>query len=305
MTAKALKELLPMLQGKRFHTESIEGLIAYARIYAALYNLVSVNALDEEYGDRSIYRKKLQSLFSYLHRRYEEQSNAALRAETIGAMLYILNDTGCIYDRQKNDLCFNLFSELAEGYLSDFDENSYDPNALYGVMRLIYEFLCWLVPEDAKDDPWLGFARRRIATWASELDPDGGWLNIGDEEVLQRIILMSMNSYMQLDSRYDDAIHRAYSYYCVSRQLQFRRAKELSADEIRYYARMYDTIQQSTVEDPGRQTYLNDIAKMLETQIPHFPAKSSEAQLCHSIAIDNRCNRIANKVQAQMWASVK
>ena len=305
MTVKMLKELLPILQGKRFHTVSNEGLIAYVRIYAALYNLISVNALDKEYGDRNIYRKKLQSLFSYLLCRYKEQPGIALCAKTIDTMLYILHDTDCIYNQQKNIICFNLFGELTEKYLSDFDETCYDHNALYEIMRLIYEFLSWLIPKDAKNDPWLEFNRHWVTAWASELDRNGTWKNINDKEALQRIILMSMNSYMLLDNRYDDTIHSAYSYYCVSQQLQFCRTMRLSLDEIRHYTLMYDTIQQSAVHDSGNRVYLNDIAKLLETQIPHFPAKSEEAWLCRSIMIDNLCNHIADKTQTQMWISLK
>ena len=81
---------------------------------------------------------------------------------------------------------------------------------------------------------------------------------------MQRIILMGMNSYMLLDSRHDTIIQKAYSYYCISRQLQFCRTAELTADEIRYYILIYDAIQQSAVNDPGNRKYLNDIAQLLE-----------------------------------------
>ena len=155
MTVSELKAILPQLQSLRFHTVSDEGLIVYTRSYAALYNMVSVNALDDEFGAREIYRKKLDSLFASLSRRYGNLQGFGLRAEAVDAMLHILNDTGCIVGRQKRDLCFELFDELTKSYLFDFDETAYDHNALYGVMRLIYQFLCWLVPEDAENDPWL------------------------------------------------------------------------------------------------------------------------------------------------------
>lgn len=70
MTVSELKAILPQLQSLRFHTVSDEGLIVYTRSYAALYNMVSVNALDNEFGAREIYRKKLDSLFASLSRRY-------------------------------------------------------------------------------------------------------------------------------------------------------------------------------------------------------------------------------------------
>lgn len=57
MTVSELKAILPQLQSLRFHTVSDEGLIVYTRSYAALYNMVSVNALDNEFGAREIYRK--------------------------------------------------------------------------------------------------------------------------------------------------------------------------------------------------------------------------------------------------------
>ena len=303
MTVSELKAILPQLQSLRFHTVSDEGLIVYTRSYAALYNMVSVNALDDEFGAREIYRKKLDSLFASLSRRYGNLQGIGLRAEAVDAMLHILNGTGCIVGRQKRDLCFGLFDELTKSYLFDFDETACDHNALYGVMRLIYQFLCWLVPEDAENDPWLGFARNRVAAWATELHENGEWKGIRAEEALQRIILMSMNSYMLLDSRHDAIIQKAYSYYCISRQLQFCRTTELTADEIRYYILIYDAIQQSSVNDPGSRKYLNDLAGLLEVQ--RMPKSSVEALFCRSIAIDNLCDQISNEAQRRMWANVK
>ena len=112
MTVSELKAILPQLQSLRFHTVSDEGVIVYTRSYAALYNMVSVNALDNEFGAREIYRKKLDSLFASLSRRYGNLQGIGLRAEAVDAMLHILNDTGCIVGRQKRDLCFELFDEL-------------------------------------------------------------------------------------------------------------------------------------------------------------------------------------------------
>lgn len=107
MTVSELKAILPQLQSLRFHTVSDEGLIVYTRSYAALYNMVSVNALDNEFGAREIYRKKLDSLFASLSRRYGNLQGIGLRAEAVDAMLHILNDTGCIVGRQKRDLCLS------------------------------------------------------------------------------------------------------------------------------------------------------------------------------------------------------
>ncbi len=120
---------------------------------------------------------------------------------------------------------------------------------------------------------------------------------------MQRIILMGMNSYMLLDSRHDTIIQKAYSYYCISRQLQFCRTAELTADEIRYYILIYDAIQQSAVNDPRNRKYLNDIAQLLEAQ--RMPKNSAEALLCRSIAIDDLCGRISDEAQQQMRANVK
>ena len=295
--------MLPQLQSRRFHTLSDEELISCARSYTAVYNMISINALDDEFGARESYRKKLSSLFICLSHRYEKLQDVIQQAKAIDAMLYILNNTGCVFDQQKHEMCFRLFDELTEDYLSDFDQTTYHHNTLYGIMRLIYQFLYGLVPEDAKDDPWLRFARGQVVGWASALSENGEWNGICAEEALQRIILMSMNSYMLLDSHYDTIIQKAYSYYCISRQLQFCRTMELSANEIHYYILMYDTIQQSAVNALGNRKYLNDIAGLLEAQTKQ--KKGSEALLCRSIVIDNLCNRISDEAQQQMWGNVK
>ena len=55
MTSDELKNILPELQETDVSSLGLEDMLCSAYIYDALYNLVSVNGLDMEYGDRKIY----------------------------------------------------------------------------------------------------------------------------------------------------------------------------------------------------------------------------------------------------------
>ena len=63
MTSDELKNILPELQETDVSSLGLEDMLCSAYIYDALYNLVSVNGLDMEYGDRKIYGGKIRQLF--------------------------------------------------------------------------------------------------------------------------------------------------------------------------------------------------------------------------------------------------
>ncbi|MEG1886311.1 MAG: hypothetical protein RR182_08540, partial [Alistipes sp.] len=119
MTSAELKALLPTLHDQEFAGLGQEALLAYVQIYAALYNMVSTNALDEEYGRREIYARKLDGLFDALCHCYATQTQFAKRAEMLYAMFYIVHGTTIGGDPKREERCFELADSLLNDWMSE------------------------------------------------------------------------------------------------------------------------------------------------------------------------------------------
>ena len=86
MNSTSLKQLLPQLKAQKFAGKSDDELIAYIRIYYALYNLVSVNSLDSEYGEAAIYKRKLTTLYRTLRTRFTKRTTLSEKAKILDAL---------------------------------------------------------------------------------------------------------------------------------------------------------------------------------------------------------------------------
>jgi len=290
MTVNELKAILPELQFLRFDPKSSDArLFAYLRTYAAVHNLVFVNALDEEFGARTLYREKLDLLYGLFRHRYARRSSVAIRAELLLAMFSILRDVDFTVDRRKEGGCIRLADRLVSEYLADFRKMPVNSDELFGIMKLVLVCLYGMVEEAGEPvHPWLAFFRENLAEWAEELCTDGHWSGLSKYEALQRMQLLEMNSYMMLDGRYNEEIRAAYDFYCSPQVVPHDNTAILSSHEIRYYGLMYELIQIG--DFPSAERQLDAIACLMESQLDHFLPESDDFQICRSIVIDRCCN---------------
>ncbi|MEG2062015.1 MAG: hypothetical protein RRY33_09205 [Alistipes sp.] len=336
MTPAELKALIPILHTQKFAGQSDAALLALVRIYAALYNMVATNALDEEYGAREIYAKKLAALFDALCRRTAKQTNVAQRAELLYAMFYIVRGTTLGGDPKREERCFELANELLSDTLSGATIATLPLAAsTYPLLKCL---AVYLYPCPAEDDPWLLIFKQQISAWASELDATGHWPQLSTAEALQRLILLSMHSYMFLDESHDDAIRLAHTAYCTLASIDKQAATgvaengvaevwatlsthpaghattHLSPESLHLCNLLYEAAMQGAVYLVDKQLS-NDIADLLDRsqlldhqnshQHVHCPTDSDETLFCLGITTDNLCTRITDAAQEEMMEKIQ
>lgn len=303
MNATELKATLAELREMRFVHVSDEGLHAYVRIFSSIHNMIFTNAADGEFGSRTQYRERLDSLLRMLLRRYPNRHSVAQRARMLDTMYCILYNTGFAVDRSKEMRLYRMTDRLIEESLAGNCAGEERPEELFGIMRLILTMLHGIVEE--APHPWLSFVREKLASWARTLDAQGRWPGISEEEALQRIMLMNVYADMLLDARYDDAIRASGTNYCLGGQLQLRRMDILSHDDMRRYALLYETIRQGAIGLTENRRCRQRIAALLERQLAWLPLKGDDTLLCLSLAIDDCCIRISEELQHRLRTDIR
>ncbi|WP_251623286.1 hypothetical protein [Odoribacter lunatus] len=302
MTTQELRRQLPGLQNRQIDDAwSDAAVIAHVRIFTALHNLVVLNALDDEFGDRKMYSAKLDALYDLLRQRYVCRTSFVGRAEILESMISVVCDNGFIIDEEKRSVNEQLAGELVSSYLDNYDENKYDSEEFFAVMKLLLICMYGMVDEEDEElHPWITFIRAKFAVWAEELNKDGYWQGISDIEALQRLKLLDMNSYMFVDDSYDKEIQKGYVHYCAGRDIPNHVSEILSPDWLRAYALQYEFIHEGSFnlwEYAGR---LDRIVGLLETQIARLPIDSDEALYYCSLAVENSCRNVSLEYQKQL-----
>lgn len=288
---------------KKFAGLRDEEIFPCVRIYCALYNLVSVNALDGKYGRREIYLKKLDALLGLIWRRYAKRPSVWQRASLLNAAFFILDNASCLAGRAGAERCRNVAACLLDEYVDGYREDAADERELFSVMRLIFAEWYGLVGEE-EVPPSLALARAQLAGWIAALERDGHWENLPETAALQRLGLISMNSGLLLDGRYDGELRKLYDYYCIrdlekdARRLRVR----LSWEETGKYALMYEVVRQSFLPDPDYSDCLSRIARLLAPQADRLAGHPEQRLLCQCVAVEDRCRKIAAEFQGQLFA---
>ena len=126
--------LLPSLQTLDLTDLPDDAIVPYVRIYSALYNLVSMNELDAEYGDRHIYLNQLRKLEGILKERYSQSTSItqwAISLKTAYDIVYAGNTTDL---RQKSEEYWNSASSLIEVYLNSQLHHTASFEETYAIM---------------------------------------------------------------------------------------------------------------------------------------------------------------------------
>ena len=304
MKEEEFKQQLSVLQNLDIQGLRDEDIPSYVRVYYALYNLVSVNALDAEYGDRKVYLEQLNALSGLLEKKYEESNDIADKARYMDILYFILHATSFSINREKEDLYWDQSVALIDQFLEIYGPDDTNPTALYPILRLI--FVVWSGLEDDDDaalPPHLDFAYQQIEKWMNELDPQGRWNQLSNHDALRRISVLSMNSYMMLDRQYDDLLNQLIQTY----GLHELEATSITIDEahlieqINYYTLLYDVLQQSPLTAPDYNQYLRIIAERMERIGEDNHLSSSLSLKCKAIAIDAECWKISEEAQMELF----
>ncbi len=276
--------------------QSDAALTAYARIFTALHQLVFLNGLDDEFGDREIYRTQLGRLYDMLCQRYSVRTSFMAKASLLEAMISIVSDSGLSVDDRKRTMYEHLADELVSSYLDSFREDAFGKDEFFSVMKLLLICMYGVVDEDDEEPhPWMTFIRKKFAVWAKEFHKKGYWPGISDVEALQRLTLFSMYSNMFIDERYDEEIRQGYVYYCSQREFPDVASDALSSDILRSYVLQYEFIRQGSFNLWEHAGHLDRIVQVLETHADRLPVTNDEALQYRSIVIENCCRNVCQE----------
>lgn len=305
MNVRELKRLLPEFQSKSFQGISCLKIQSYAQIYLSIHNMVFVNSLDDEYGRREIYRRKLETLVDILLRRCRRDGiTEEEQVRILDTVFYVLYNSSVTIDRETEDYCWERASDLIEHYRPRLEDEKAESSDVYLVMRLIFYDLYGVEAADGEAcSDTLQTVLRHLEHWVAGLDAEGHWEGLSEKDALWRISLLCMNSYMQGDDRFDEPTRRAFDYYCVRPLASMGEAEErrLSDEELRRWGHRYAVMQQSGICDPKIPLYMDSIAGFLERQQEHLPDTSFEYMFCSGIAIDSLCRRLTEEVQNSLF----
>ncbi len=217
MKTYELKKLIPFLYRWNFEGMSTTMLLSCVRMYISLYNLITVNGLDEEYGDRTQASACLKQLFVQLHRRYRRAKQVTEKARLLRALYTIATGTAFVAANKDEDTCHRYASQLIADYLEQNADESqaFDEEACRAMLYIVDAYFYMNIDEDDPEPEFLSF-RRHLDRWVEEWSEEGSWSSLSLEAALQRIELLNMNSYMFLDSRHDETLRSAYHHYSTA-----------------------------------------------------------------------------------------
>lgn len=297
MKAAQFKEQLRKLQDKKFYGLTNQQVYSYVRIYYAVYMMISVNALDNEYGDRKIYIGKMKSLLKILLRRYKKETSVAVKMEQLYIIYFLLDNIICNYNCEEY---LNRGADLIDDFLENNKDTMTDEEQ-YQLIRLIFIEWYGLIEDEETETPAsLIYAREQIKTWVSELTAEGSWQNIDDMQALRRIVLISFNSTVMLNDQYDEQLSKAYTHYCMQPVMA---SNNMSITDLEKYIEIYYALQRAPIALSMNYTaQLTKLADTISSQIPHLTKHRDLQTICKCIEADNMCQMISDEVQERLMA---
>lgn len=215
MTPEYLKKVLPLFLHVGFAEATNARLLSLARAYTALCTLATFDAPAGEYATRQIWLQKINTLFGVLRQRCCEESDIAMRCRMVHAMYGLV--CGAMWGdvSKKKAVCFALSDQLVRDYTGGREERAVptrepELSAETGLCNCLIDLL---YPCPDADDEYLLLLKRLIAGWVARMNPDGSWREVSADIALERITVMSRNSYLLLDKTDDTAIGRSFEYY--------------------------------------------------------------------------------------------
>lgn len=304
MTKSYLKHLLAELQCKRFSGLHDRQVVAYVRMYCAVYNLISNNSLDDEWGDRMLYGSKLKTLSRILWRRIGRRGDVVSQARLLDTLFYLLYNLPIPVNRDLEEKCWKQASSLVDDYIEGFSRESCRHGELAYVLRLIAVlWYGWVKEVDDEEPVHLEFARRIIGDWMGELSEDGCWERISDPEGLERTMVLAVLSDLIPEIQAEEELLRKiYVRYCV---LKPRGGVGVSPDgEVERAVLMYEVLQQSPIlSAPDYLDGMGRISLYLEKLLKQNIKNATLRTLCEGVVLDYSCWQVSEEAQQALFAA--
>ena len=288
MTPDQLRELFPRLRDESFADASNGRLLSWARIYISLYNLVAFNSLDAVYGDRKIYRRKIDTLFRMLQNRCGSEHDAVLRARMIQAMFSLVCGIVAPVDSKKKAAYCTAADALVRDHLQTGGRNLLEETV---VCQCITDLL---YPGPDSDDEYFQYHQACIAAWVGSMASDGSWQDVPVDIALERIGAMNRNSYMFLVKSCDRQIRQAFEYYRKLFPIPSDPGN-FDANSLPVLGRLYDVAMQGNAYPIDKVT-AHKVAAFMYTYSQSSIDRNDDWLYCTSYVVRHLCEEIAERI---------
>lgn len=270
-------------------------LLAFARLYTALYRFVTINNNDERFGARREYTCRAEVLFQVLFSSASSPRNSFTeRARLVSALYHLSTEAIPFYDMRRDELAGEALARLMDE-LSGF--TTVDPLSQSIVCRSLS---ACLYPDLCPDDDWSSYLVDAVAGWAAAQSANGAWAGLSTNAALARIEAMDGYSFLFLDSSYDARIKQAYNYY------MYPFPANGSADEaatLYAWAGCYDLSLQGNACPVDREI-ADAIAIAFYQRSLQTPVGSDEWYYCLASYAVHLCEQITAYYQHEMLQSI-
>ena len=173
------------------------------------------------YGSVAFHHVAIERLFGICLRRCRSGSSLEHRSCLVSVLYNIFHMPDAAFDARMDMMVGRRAYRAIEEWLSKagnvsrpFTEE--ECRTEYGILNCIIESMRYASEEDKLENPAFQYMRSRVETWAEELNAAGGWEGIGTGDALQRIDVMTGNSNVHGDTRFDALIVKARTH-CFER----------------------------------------------------------------------------------------
>lgn len=185
-------------------------LVDSARVYLAVYDVVTTCAANELLCDRAMLKAKIKALYDECAARCKRAGAPLEQRAALVEVLYAL----CLPNLTVNDATSGCCcDEVADSLVAEWLERGGDNGVQIGVLKAITELCYGMLPEDAQEDEYIKYLHSVLKVWKAEQSESGEWPGISKDQALERINILDRNSFMMLDPTYDPVMERARMYY--------------------------------------------------------------------------------------------
>ena len=302
MKADDLKYLVSTLPDSRSDDLSDTALSSLSYSYISIHNLVVINGLDREFGDRAIHLKRINDLQETCRKRCGRQMPLARRSRILRLWFSLIREPALVFtDGQKEAACREAALEAIREYGEEI-RNSRDNSPgiqskdAFELLRCMADLLYPFDEYEEEEEKIRRYLTRKIAAWAEQMHPDGAWPGLSDDEALERIEIMNRYAGMFLDPAYNIPIGQAYAHYCNLSSSDRLLANGRSWENLQTLGRFYDVTMQNMLY-PRDRILAAKIADALDAYGRSLPEKSDERLYCARYVIDSLCERIMDEIQ--------
>ena len=301
---------------------------ALAALMEAHLSVAKMAAVIGETGHVSVasHRAAIERIFEICLRRCRSVSSLERRSRLVPVLYNMFHMPDASFDARREMMAGRRACRAIDEWLSEAGDASRpltgeERRTEYGILNCIIESMRYAAEEDKLANPAFQYMRSRVETWASEMNADGSWEGIGIGEALRRIDVMTGNSNVHGDNRFDALIMKARSR-CFERIIgNEMNVADIAADTMKH-ANTVGSVAMTgpvTMTLPAREVFMlyrtltwgigpadwsraEAVAKVASMQLETCPQGSDGRLWSLAVLIDLSCMKINEAVKRRTLA---